>query len=99
MAIINLPDSQVWDTEKTEGEQTEEAQQWFRDTLATGENVSLLEEEYCGDDLDSNPVNRPTKRVYESTGVNIELDIVYVHAANDRRCGAVKSRTYNVIEI
>ena len=101
MALITLPNSEVWDTELPQEEQTEAAQTWFQETIDAGDTAELCEVEYCGDDLNSVAVNRCTKKVYEdiAAGVKIDYDRTYVHPCGDRRCGAVKAHTYTVIEI
>ncbi len=98
MSLITLPNSAEWDTEKTLSEQTEDAMEYVQGLIDAGETVSF--KEYCGDDLESNAVERVTKSVFEDAPNNLklEIDYEYVHASDHKACFARKGSTHTIIE-
>ena len=101
MALIDLPNSAQWDDTLDMSGQTEEALEWFNSILEGGENVSLQEKEFCGNNLQGNPVHRITKSVYEDSPNNLQIEYTreYVYPANNRKSGAVKRHSYTVKQV
>jgi hypothetical protein len=100
MALITLPNSAEWDTEKRMDEQTVEAQEYAHGMIDSGEIIGQRQEELCGQNLQNEDVNRPTKKVYEDAPNNrrLEENISYVHGAGHKASFAVSGRTWTMID-
>lgn len=100
MAILNLPNGSSYDDTLTFEAQSDEAKEYAYSVLELPHDPTLDVEEFCGNDLASNPVNRLLSRVHKNVtdGFKVTYSREYINIATSGNDG-VKRHTNTLTAI